>query len=216
MKWFKQLVLGASIIFTWMAGFTPSVTAGPDSYRNYGQIRAGVFDFCGDLDDDDYDRNGIIAVSYGRNLTPYLVAEATVEMFSAEKDADGLTERGHYDREDQIDVFTVLGTLKAQWPVGPVTIFAGGGAGYYSVTLDSEIDPEYRDDRAEQEWDGVFGLHAVTGVNVDIWKRFFAGFEGMYRWTDDVDINESIAGIPVRLEGDLTGYAFTLTAGFRF
>jgi hypothetical protein len=59
-------------------------------------------------------------------------------------------------------------------------------------------------------------VHAVTGVNVDIWKRFFAVFEGMYRLTDDVDINESIAGIPVGLEGDLNGYAISLTAGFRF
>jgi hypothetical protein len=143
MKWFKQLVLGASITFIWMAGFAPSDTAGSDSYRKYGQIRAGVFDFCGDLDDDDYDGNGIIGVSYGRNLTPYLVAETTIEVFGVEEETDGLTDRGHYDREDQIGVLSILGTLKAQWPMGPVKIYAGGGAGYYIVTLDSEIDPDY-------------------------------------------------------------------------
>lgn len=216
MKWFKQLVLGASIVFIWMGGFAPTVMAGSDTYRNYGQIRAGILDFCGDLDDDDYDGNAILGVSYGRSLTPYLVAETTVEAFGVEKDADGHTDRGHYDREDQIGVLSILGTLKAQWPVGPVKIFAGGGAGYYIVTLDSEIDPDYSHRRDEQESDGVFGLHAVTGINVDIRKRFFAGFEGMYRWTDDVDINESIAGIPVHLEGDLSGYTISLTAGFRF
>jgi hypothetical protein len=62
----------------------------------------------------------------------------------------------------------------------------------------------------------VFGVHVVAGANHDIPGRFFIGLEGMYRWTDDFDLSETVAHIPVEYSGDLSGFSVTVNAGFRF
>jgi hypothetical protein len=38
----------------------------------------------------------------------------------------------------------------------------------------------------------------------------------MYRWTEDIDIQQTAVDVPIQVEGDLNGYAVTLLAGFRF
>jgi opacity protein-like surface antigen len=62
----------------------------------------------------------------------------------------------------------------------------------------------------------VFGVHALAGANYDITPRIFAGIEGMYRWTGDIDIQKNTGTVPVEVEGDLNGYVLSVSAGFRF
>jgi opacity protein-like surface antigen len=84
------------------------------------------------------------------------------------------------------------------------------------VALDSDIDTSTHGDFSVDDDDSVFGAHVVAGANYDITDRFFIGLEGMYRWTDDFDISETVALIPVEYNGDLSGFSVTINAGFRF
>ena len=107
-------------------------------------------------------------------------------------------------------------TLKGELPVGAASIFGGIGGGVYTVTLDSDIETSRLGDFSTDDDDTVLGAHVVAGANYDITDRFFAGVEGMYRWTDDVDIHETVATIPVEYSGDLSGFSVTFNGGFRF
>jgi opacity protein-like surface antigen len=187
------------------------------SYRNYGAVRFGLNEFNGDLEADGYDTGGDVSVAYGRHLTPYLVLETAVNAFGTEKEMHGSTGiAGNYKREDTIAVVALLATIRGELPTGPLTLFAGGGVGGYLLVMHSEISTAYFDDIDENSDDSVLGVHTVAGVKVDITQRLFAELQGLYRWTDDIDINESTGSVPVRLGGNLNGYAVTLSAGFRF
>ncbi len=218
MKWFNNLlVLATFATFGLSVGFPDGAAATSEAYRNYGQIRLGVNEFTDDMDDADMDTGVDLGAAYGRYLTPYLVLEAAIDFFASDRDVRGSNRTaGSYDIDDTLGVMAVLATIKGEFPVGRVRIFGGGGVGYYLVALNSDIDTAYLGDFDEDESDSVFGAHVVAGVNFDITRRFFAGLQGMYRWTDDIDIDERVATVPIRLEGDLSGYVVNLTAGFRF
>jgi len=99
------------------AGFIGAARAQAADYLNYGQIRFGLNDFSGDLEDADYDAGANLAVAYGRYLTPHLVLEAAVDLFGTEKGHGGSTAiAGSYNRDDSIAVVAVLSTLKGEWP----------------------------------------------------------------------------------------------------
>jgi len=218
MKWFNNLVVSAIfLVFGVSVGFPAGAVATSEAYRNYGQIRLGVNEFTDDMDDAGMDTGVDLGAAYGRYLTPNLVLEAAIDFFASDRDVRGYNgTAGSYDIDDTLGVMAVLATIKGEFPVGQARIFGGGGVGYYVVALNSDIDTAYLGDFEEDESDSVFGAHVVAGVNVDITKRFFAGLQGMYRWTDDIDIDERVATVPIRLEGDLSGYVVNLTAGFRF
>ena len=217
MKWIKNLVLAGVVILASSVGFGNSAAAASDAYRNYGQLRLGMNEFLGDMDDADLDMGGDIGAAYGRYLTPYLVLEAAVDFFGSDRDVRGSTSTaGSYKREESIGVMGLLATIKGDFPVGPLRIFGGGGVGFYMLFLNAEIGTTYLGDLDTDEYDSVFGVHAVAGVTYDITQRFFAGLQALYRWTDDIDIDETVGTVPVRLEGDLNGYTVNLTAGFRF
>jgi opacity protein-like surface antigen len=199
------------------AGWLGTAGAQTGAYRNYGQVRGGWNGFDGDLDDADYDGGVNFAVAYGRYLTPYLVVEGGLDVFGTSNTIRGnTTSAGSYEREDSVAVVALLTTIKGELPAGPLTFFGGGGVGGYLLTLASDIDTARLGDFDKSASDTVFGVHAVAGVHYAITERFFAGVQGSYRWTEDVDISESVGTVPVRLEGDLNGYQVMLSAGFRF
>ncbi len=214
----KKLALVVLVLMVLAAGFTGSAGAEADStYRNYGQIHLGVNDFTEDMDDAGFGAGLAVGGRYGRYLNRYLILEAEIDFFGADSESDGFsTATGNYEREDVLAVFGVLATLKGEFPVGPVRIFGGGGVGYYFVSLSSELDTQTMGDFDSDDGDGVFGAHAVIGANYDITQRFFVGLQGLYRWTDDVDLHETEGPLLIDLDGDLIGYTITLSAGFRF
>jgi len=217
MKWCNCLFF--AVILTVAASLVSlgSAAAAPADYRNYGQIRLGLNEFTGDMDDADLDTGIDLGVAYGRYLNRYLAIEAAVDFFGSDRDVRGSTSTaGSYKSDDTVGVFAILATIKGEFPAGPLRFFGGGGVGFYVLALNSEIDTANLGDFDKNESDGVFGVHVVAGVNYDITKRFFAGLQGLYRWTDEVDIDENVGTVPVRLEGDLNGYTVNLTAGFRF
>ena len=217
MQWIRQLIMVVEITIVMSAGWWGIAGAETGAYPNYGQVRGGWNGFGGDLDDADYDSGVNFAIAYGRYLTPYLVVEAGLDVFETDKTIHGnTTAAGRYEREDAVAIVALLGTIKGELPAGPLTFFGGGGVGGYVLALNSEIDTVRLGDFDEDASDTVFGVHAVAGVNYNLTQRFFAGIQGLYRWTEDVDINESTGTVPVRLEGDLNGYSFMLTTGFRF
>jgi opacity protein-like surface antigen len=187
------------------------------AYQNYGQIGVGVNQFSGDLDEADYDKGIASYATFGRRLGNYLAVEGTLGFFHTDQDFSGSTGvAGYYSREDKLLVGASLATLKGAIPIGPVTVYAGAGVGIYYASLRSEIDTENRGDFHVDEGDTVFGVHLVAGGSYDITRRIFVGAEGLYRWTGDLDIDATARTVPVKLKGDLDGFALTLSAGFRF
>jgi opacity protein-like surface antigen len=217
MQWIRQWRMVVVMAIAVVVGWLGTAGAEPPAYRNYGLVRGGYNGFTGDLEDADYDSSANFAVAYGRYLTPNLVLEAGLDVFGADKTIrDSTPAAGQYEREDALAAVGLLATIKGELPVGPLTLFGGGGAGGYLLALYSEIDTQRLGDLEKDSNDTVFGVHAVAGVNFAITQRFFAGLQGLYRWTEDIDIDESTGTVPVRLKGDLSGYSLMLTAGFRF
>jgi opacity protein-like surface antigen len=185
---------------------------------NYAQVKLGAFQPTGDLDDAGFDAGPLASVAYGRYLTRYLSVETSIEGFGTQNDdiRGTNTIAGSYELENTLAASAFLVTLKGEYPVGPVSFFGGIGGGFYVVTLDSDIDTSMLGDFSIDDDDSVFGAHVVAGANYDITDRFYIGLEGMYRWTDDVDLSETVALIPVEYSGDLSGFSVTVNAGFRF
>lgn len=209
------LLATVNVMSLFMAG---NVMADEDSKKmNYTQVKVGMFQPSGDMDDANYDNGGAFSVVYGRYLNKYLILEAGLDVFGADQTVTGRNdEAGSYTQDNALVGVAGLITLKGEYSAGPVDLFAGFGGGIYSVALASEIDSSRLGDLDTDDSDGVFGVHVVAGVNYNINERFFVGVEGKYRWTDDVDIRETVASIPVEYRGDLSGYSVTFNAGFRF
>ncbi len=209
------LLATVNIMSLFMAG---NVMADENSKKlNFTQVKVGMFQPSGDMDDANYDNGGDFSVVYGRYLNNYLVLEVGFDAFGSENTLTGRNdEAGSYTQDNALVGAAGVITLKGEYAAGPVDLFAGFGGGIYSVTLASEIDSSRLGDLDDDDSDGVFGVHAVVGANYNINERFFVGVEGKYRWTDDVDIRETVASIPVEYRGDLSGYSVTFNAGFRF
>jgi opacity protein-like surface antigen len=186
-------------------------------YVNYGQAKIGVIQPTGDLDDADYDAGGEIGAAYGRYLNKFLVVEAGLDAFATEQEIDGFNNiAGRYEQDNVLGVAAFLVTLKGEFSFGRVNVFGGVGGGVYSVSLESDIDSSRLGSFDADDDDTVFGGHLVAGATFDVTQRFFLGVEGLYRWTDDLDLRDTVASIPVEYRGDLNGYSVTFNAGFRF
>ncbi len=213
----RQIICGLAAINLVGLGMAGAVMAGEDGWRNYGQGRFGMLQPAGDFNDADYDTGAAFAATYGRYLTSNLIVEGTFEFAGAERDTSGITaSAGHYEQDNTLSSGAGLITLKAEHDAGLVRLFAGGGVGVYAVTLESDLETSRLGDFDRDDSDTVFGAHAVAGVVFDVSDRFFIGAEGLYRWTDEVDIAETVAEIPVAYKGDLSGYQLSMSAGFRF
>jgi len=211
---------GAMVLLTFLtlAGLNMNAAwADAGNYKNYGRAGLGLNQFNGDLDDAGYDGGINLNAAYGRYLTNNMVIEGTVDYFYTDQDISGSTSiAGTYSREDQVGVGALLATLKGEFPLGPVTLYAGAGIGVYYAALKSEIDTANLGSFDVEDDDSVFGFHLVTGGYYNITQRLFVGAEGLYRWTGDIDMEKITGTVPVRLKGNLNGYAMTLSAGFRF
>lgn len=206
-------------LFAALAGplLNADVRADSGDYRNYAQVDLGLNQFSADLDDAGYDTGVASRATYGRYLSQYLAVEASLGFFTAQRDFSGSTgAAGSYKREDTLVVSSLLATLKGEIPVGPVSVYAGVGAGVYHASLNAEIDTANLGDYDVDEDDTVFGTHVVAGGRYDITPRLFAGVEGLYRWTGDLDIDKTTGTVPVRIKDNLEGFTATLTAGYRF
>lgn len=208
------MVAGASLLCLFTTG---KAMAADPARDNYMQVKLGAFQPLGDLDDAEFDTGGQFAIGYGRYLTSYLVVEAAVEGIATENDRRGSNAAaGNYTQENILSAGAFLLTLKGEIPVGPVDFFGGVGGGLYSVVLDSDIESSGLGNFSTDDDDTVLGVHLVAGANYDITDRFFVGVEGMYRWTDDIDLSKTVASIPVEYHGNLSGYSVTINGGFRF
>lgn len=195
---------------------TTGLAEGMD-YKNYGMVGVGVNNPTGGLDDAGYGADLATWISYGRVLAENLVIEGTIDFFFSDEDVGGTTAvAGYYTRDDRISVCAVMVTLKGQFPIGPVRLFAGAGIGGYFVSLDSEVETSALGDFDVDDEDSVLGTHVVVGLTWDITPRIFVGGQGLYRWTDDVDLDKRVGTVPVQFKGDLDGYEVTLSGGFRF
>lgn len=212
-RYFVGMLAAAGALGILVAGNAAADMESP----NYAQLKLGAFQPTGDLDDADFDTGFQISGSYGRYLTRYLIVEAGIDGFAVDSDVEGSNATaGDYDQDNSLSVAGFIVTLKGEVPVGAASIFGGIGGGLYTATLDSDIESSRLGDFSTDDDDQVLGAHVVAGVNYDITNRFFAGVEGMYRWTDDLDIQETVASIPVEYEGDLSGFSITVNGGFRF
>jgi opacity protein-like surface antigen len=205
----------ALIVLSAVAG-TP-VQGDAKDLRNYGMVGIGLNRPTGGLDDAGYDTGLSTWITYGRILSKNLVVEGTANFFFTDQDFSGTTSvAGYYTREDTIGVSALLVTLKGQVPVGPLMLFAGAGVGGYYVALDSQIETDALGDFDADDDDSVWGVHVICGATWDLTPRIFLGGQGLYRWTDDINIDKRVGTVPVQLKGDLDGYTITILGGFRF
>lgn len=187
------------------------------TYHNYARIGIGGSLFTHDLEEAEFEGGVNGSLSYGRYLFKYLVIEASIGGFATGEEFEGNTAlAGDYTRTDSIFVNTVLATVKGEWPIGPVRLFAGGGVGGYFLTLHSDMETDHLGDFESSQSDSVVGVHGVAGAYFDVTRRFFLGLEGMYYQTDDIEIDEQAATIPVSYDGNLDGFMLALTCGFKF
>jgi hypothetical protein len=187
------------------------------TYYNYARIDIGGSLFTDDLEEADFDAGISGSLSYGRHLLKYLVIEGSIGGFTTSEEFEGRTFlAGDYTRTDSLLVNTVRLTVKGELPLGRVRLFAGGGVGGYFLTLTSEMETDNLDDFESTQTDTVFGVHGVTGCYFDITRQVFIGVEGMYYLTDDIDIDERAATVPVGYQGNLDGFTVAITGGFKF
>jgi hypothetical protein len=187
------------------------------TYHNYARISTGGSLFTDDLDDAEFEGGINGSLSYGRYLFRNLVVEASVGGFATAEEFEGRTAlAGDYTRTDSIFVNTLLATVKGEWPVGPVRLFVGGGVGGYFLSLRSDMETDRLGDFESSQTDLVVGVHGVAGAYFDITQRFFLGLEGMYYQTDEIDIDEQAASVPVGYKGNLDGFTMAFTCGFKF
>ncbi len=195
----------------------PDSTKNSKPYHNYARIGIGGSVFTDDLEEAEFDGGVNGSLSYGRYLFKYLVVEATIGGFVTGEEFEGNTSlAGDYTRTDTIFVNTLLATVKGEWPIGPVRVFAGGGVGAYFLTLKSDMETDGLGDFESSQSDSVIGVHGVAGAYYDITRRFFIGLEGMYYQTDDIEIDERAATVPVHYDGNLDGFSIAMTCGFKF
>ncbi len=188
-----------------------------DRRDNYVKLKVGAFLPTGDMDDYDYDTGFDAALAYGRYLNDYLIIETSLDFFISESETRGKRKSGgFYDQDNYLSVGALLVTLIGEFPAGPLDLYCGGGVGLYTATLYSDTNIERLGSFDTDESDVVFGGQLVLGANYNINDHFFAGVEGFYRITDDLDISEYVADVPVQYNGDLSGFSIFGTFGFRF
>jgi Outer membrane protein beta-barrel domain len=193
------------------------VSADVGNFRNYAMAGIGLNRPTGGLDDAGYDTGLNTGITYGRVLSENLVVEGTADFFFTDQDFSGTTSNaGYYTRDDTISVSALMITLKGQVPMGPVVLFAGGGIGAYYVSLDSEVETSQLGDFDVDDDDSVWGVHVAFGATWDLTGRIFLGGQGLYRWTDDVNIDKRVGTVPVRFKGDLDGYTVSFVGGVKF
>lgn len=186
-------------------------------YKNYGIIKTGAFVPTGDLDDADFDTGFNFAVAYGRYLGENLVLEGAFDFSSVEREYRGTTSfTGYYEAENDLSIAALMGSIKVVAPLGKASLYGGVGIGVYFVNMYAEVDTSLRwEYDSDDEYDTVLGFHIVAGGSYDITPRIFIGLEGIYRLTDDVDLEDWV-GLPVEVDGNLDGYSITIAVGFRF
>lgn len=214
----RKWVIGTLAVASMVSMTVQDAGAGAvTSNLNYLQVKFGTLQPDSDLDDNGYDTGLAGSLTYGRYLNDYLIIEGVLELSGTDSTVrSSNTTVGRYKLENDILTDAVYVTIKGEYAVGPVDFFGGGGVGLYVAELDSDIETERFGDFTTDESEVVFGVHFVAGINYNFNKFVFAGLEGMYRWTDDVDISENVVSVPVEYYGDLNGYIITLNCGLRF
>ena len=218
MKEINGVILNSILLIIVVVAMTHGIVWADDKNNlNYVRFGSGVYQPTGDLDDVGYNSGINISGVFGRYFGKHLVLEGGCSFFYSERDFVGSTSAaGFYTEEDTVGILSVTATAKGVYPIGKVELFGGAGIGGYFVSFDADITASNLGNVSTDDEDAVFGFHITGGGNYKITERFFLGGEVKYLWTDDVDIIKPISDIPIRLQGDLSGYIVNITFGFRF
>ncbi len=167
---------------------------------NYIVGKAGIYSPTGDLDDLEFDTgfNGQIAI--GHYFHKNFALEGGLGYAVTDSSFGGL----------EWDAWTIPITLTAKgvYPIADtVELYAGAGIGIYFVQF--EVSNRDYDDT-------VFGGHVVLGSNVNVTDNIFLGLEGTYIFTDEVELESVIFGVPLAVQADINGFVVTGNIGYRF
>lgn len=135
-----------------------------------------------DFDDDPFFGLGARAVA---ELVPFLGVEARVASFGNSGDATFRAGDGAWtDYDCETDILSVEAGLVLQLPLGPLSLYGGGGVGGYFP--DGELDawkrhggPAHRHVRLD--YDSAFGSYAFAGLELSLAP--FASLVGEFRYT---------------------------------
>jgi opacity protein-like surface antigen len=197
-----SLVLAIALL-----AIAPSVAMAADYPSNYFVLKGGLYSPSKTFDveninggvtdriDTDSGFNGEIAI--GHYFLPVFATELGIGYFQSTGTPETLP------GEAALKVYPITFTAKGLIPIGPVEPYGEFGIGAYITQAD--VNGDLGNFSGSTEY--VVGLHAGAGVNFNITRNVFLGFEGRYLWA-----KPSFGGVDIKLDG------FTVTAdlGFRF
>lgn len=127
-----------------------------------------------------------------------------IKKFELRAEANHFREKGEMTLTEEEITFTlrpvILGLRLKLVDVGLVSVYLGGGAGYYFYT-------ENLPDRLEDVSDSTIGYHAETGVYVNVVPKFYLDFNVRYTIANAKPFDETL-----KLGGFRAGIGF----GFSF
>lgn len=186
-----------------LIGIAPSVSPAEES-SDYLALKYGIYSpsMTYDLDNINIDtKTGFDAeIAFGHYFLPVFATELGVGYFESE--GSPAAQPG----ETKLKVVPVLLTAKVFLPLVLIEPYGEFGIGYYITKLEvSGLSGPLANVSSDRQ--GVVGLHAGAGVNVNITPSVFVGAEGRYLWA-----KLSFGGQDIKLDG------FTVTAdlGFRY
>ena len=184
---------------------------------NYISLKGGIYTPTGDLDDSEFDSGFNGEIAFGRYMSPNGVVEVGIGYFNSDAEFSGTYPYiGTFSEKDEVKVVPLTASAKGILPAGPVEFYIGGGIGLYYVEISADADTSGLGSFSFSDTDYIFGVHVMAGVQFDIANRAFFGIEAKNVWTDEAEAEDTVRGIPMKIETDLNGYMVTANLGIRF
>jgi outer membrane protein W len=190
--------------------------AGDSSNKlHYIAIKGGIYSPTGDLDEFSTNFNGEITIN--RYLTPNFALDANVGYFQTDYSENGQLFGISYSGAADIYSIPITASAKGIIPFDFGEIYAGGGAGWYFIWGDLDLNVTNIGRISVNDDGNTWGFHLLAGIAFDLSDNFFVGMEGKYLFTGDIELEDEIGGIKVKTDGfDLDGFTATALVGFRF
>lgn len=185
---------------------------------NYSTITLGTYSPTGDLDKLGFDNGFNIEFLFGEYISENIAFETAVSSLKIDRSESELISGSVFvSVEDEIDIISWTGTIKAVFPIKEISeIYIGGGIGVYWTSWDTRMDIKGLGNDTFSEDDYIFGMHILTGVTFNITEKIFIGLEGKHMWTDGFELDTELFGIPIQANNDLTGFIFSGVIGYKW
>jgi len=152
----------------------------------WGDVGIGVLAGYWDTEEFPGDTDGLggATVRVEAELLPILGVEARVGVYGVDDDWSEWRDDRWVDYDFWADVVSVEAGLVGNLPLGPLTLYGGGGVGAYFI--DGEVDAwgEWRRHTVDLEFDTEVGAYAFGGLELSLAPNIALVGEVRYTWLD--------------------------------